>query len=84
MEEDRGGNDKNRSVSMRVVTKGNDLPDQKFFDDHILVANVNYTQIRIVSVNIWFTNKHQISTVQMIYSNGKDCFLGHRSANVSG
>jgi len=69
---------------MKVITKGNDIPDQKAFDDHSLVPTANYAQIKIVSVNIWFTNKHQISALQMVYNNGKDCFLGNRSANVSG
>ena len=42
------------------------------------------TKIKIVSVNLWFTMKHQISAMQMIYFDGKDCFLGNKSANVTG
>ena len=44
----------------------------------------NLTNIKIVSINLWFTLKHQISAVQMIYFDGKDCFLGNKSANVTG
>jgi hypothetical protein len=66
-----------------MIIRGNDLADQKFFDDHNLVPNLDYTEIKIVSVNIWFTPKNQISTLQIIYSNGRDCFLGNRSSSVS-
>jgi hypothetical protein len=38
----------------------------------------------MVSVNVWYTNKHQISTIQVIYSNGKDCFMGNRTASITG
>jgi hypothetical protein len=70
--------------TIRIITKGNDLPDQKLFDDHNIIPNADYTKIQIVSINIWFTSKHQISAIQMIYSDGKDCFLGNRSSSVSG
>ncbi len=53
---------------MKVVTKGNDVPDQKPFDDHNLMKDMNTTKIKIVSVNIWYTSKHQISALQFIYS----------------
>jgi hypothetical protein len=52
------------------------------FDDHHLIKNIDYKNIKIVSVNVWFNNKRQISVLQMIYFNGKDCFLGNRSSEV--
>jgi hypothetical protein len=70
--------------TIRTITKGNDLPDQKLFDDHNIIPNADYTQIKIVSVNIWFNSKHQISAMQIVYSNDKDCFMGNRSSSVSG
>jgi hypothetical protein len=42
------------------------------------------SSIKIVSVNFWFTPKGQIAVLQMIYYDGKDCFIGNKSANVTG
>ncbi len=66
------------------MTRGNDIPDQIGFDDHLLIKNIDQSKIKIVSVNIWYTNKHQIAAMQAIYFNGKDCFLGNKSSNISG
>lgn len=66
--------------AVKTITKGSDLPDQVLFDDHNLIKNIDYKNVKIVSVNLWYTSKRQISILQMVYSNGKDCFLGGRSA----
>lgn len=60
------------------------MSDQVEFTDHNLIKNIDYKNVKIVSINLWFTNKHQISVIQAIYSNGKDCFLGNKSAEVTG
>ena len=70
--------------TIKVVSKGNDVSDQASFDDHPIMQGRDLTNIKIVSVNLWFTIKHQLSAIQMIYSDGKDCFLGNKSANVTG
>lgn len=62
------------------MTKGNDVQDQVEFNDHNLIKNIDYKNVKIVSINLWYTTKHQISVIQAIYSNGKDCFLGNKSA----
>ena len=70
--------------TIKSVSKGNDVADQVFFDDHELMKGKDMNTIKMVSVNLWYTIKHQISALQMIYSDGKDCFLGNKSANVTG
>ena len=70
--------------TIKTITKGNDVPEQVFFDDRPIMNGRDLTKIKIVSVNLWFTMKHQISAMQMIYFDGKDCFLGNKSANVTG
>ena len=70
--------------TIKSVSKGNNAPEQVLFDDHAIMHGRDPTKIKIVSVNLWFTLKHQLSAIQMIYSDGKDCFLGNKSANVTG
>ena len=72
------------SGSIKTITKGNDVPEQVYFSDEQLMRSKDLSTIQVVSVNLWFTNKHQISVIQVIYSDGKDCFLGKKSANVTG
>lgn len=64
--------------------KGNDVPDQVKFDDHGVITNSTYADSKIVSINVWYTDKRQISVIQVIYSNGKDCFMGNKTAKVTG
>jgi len=59
------------------------VQDQVPFDDHYLIKNIDIKLIKIVSINVWYTNKHQIAAIQAIYFNGKDCFMGNRTSNVS-
>ena len=70
--------------TIKTISKGNDVPEQVIFDDHAIMQGKDLMNIKIVSVNLWFTIKHQISAIQMIYFDGKDCFLGNKSANVTG
>ena len=39
--------------------------------------------MKIVSVNVWYTNKHQISVIQAIYAHGKECFLGNMTSKIT-
>jgi hypothetical protein len=54
-----------------VIIKGNDAPDQAMFDDHAIIQKVPNADLMIVAVNVWFTDKKQISVIQAIYFNGK-------------
>jgi hypothetical protein len=36
--------------------------------------------LKIVSVNVWFNKKKQISAIQFIYSDDKNFFVGGKSA----
>lgn len=63
-----------------MITKGGDVQDQVPFDDHNLIRNLDIRVIKIVSINVWYTNKHQIGAIQVIYFNGKDCFMGNRTS----
>lgn len=83
-DEDLSGSEEMQEKGFRVISKGTDVPDQVAFDDHGLIKNLNIQNVKMVSVNVWYTNKHQISTIQVIYSNGKDCFMGNRTANITG
>jgi hypothetical protein len=60
------------------------VPDQVQFDDHSLTQEVAYADLRIISVNVWYTDKRQISVIQVIYFNGKEFFMGNKTANVTG
>jgi hypothetical protein len=65
---------------MRIITKGGDVQDQVSFDDHNLIRNLDIRVIKIVSINVYYTNKRQIGAIQTIYFNGKDCFMGNRTS----
>ncbi len=54
------------------------------FDDHAIIKGIAFPDLKIVAVNVWYTNKKQISTLQVIYSNGKDCFMGNKTAKTTG
>ena len=73
-----------RVETIRTMIKGIDVSQQVFFDDHEIMREMDLGTIKIVSVNLWFTPKQQISAFQMIYYNGKDCFMGKKSGNVTG
>jgi hypothetical protein len=73
-----------REEGLRTIIKGNDVPDQAKFDDHNITSAASPPDLRIISVNVWYTDKKQISVIQMIYSNGKDFFMGNKTAKVTG
>lgn len=54
------------------------------FDDHTITKGIPFSSLKIVAVNVWYTNKKQISTLQVIYSNGKDCFMGNKTSKTTG
>ena len=82
--EDSGASNEGKHDGLRVIMKGNDVPDQAKFDDHGVITNSTYSDCKIVSINVWYTDKRQISVIQVIYSNGKDCFMGNKTAKVTG
>lgn len=59
------------------------MPEQIKFDDHGLIKDIPWSELRVVSINIWYTDKKQISVIQLVYARGKDCFLGGKTAAVS-
>lgn len=54
------------------------------FDDHPIIQKVPHEDLKIVAINVWFTDKKQISVIQAIYFNGKEFFMGNKTANVTG
>jgi len=48
------------------------------------MKNTPWNKVKLVSVNIWYTNKRQIAALQGIYFNGKDCFMGNRTSTITG
>ncbi len=83
-EEEVEASQEQREIGFRVIIKGNDTQDQVMFDDHSIIQKVPYADLMIVAVNVWFTDKKQISVIQAIYFNGKEFFMGNKTANVTG
>jgi hypothetical protein len=83
-EEEMEASQEQKDAGFRVIIKGNDAPDQVMFDDHSIIQKVPYEDLMIVAVNVWFTDKKQISVMQAIYYNGKEFFMGNKTASVTG